>query len=91
MYMYVQVHPASSLPTQQEYSVRQNQLVLLSLLADAIVDLLSEDEIEIMRSSAPDPLTDLMAPPHPKKDLAECCIPLIKQSQRIIDKVRAVF
>ena len=43
--MFVQVCPGSSLPAQQEYSIRQNQLVLLSLLADVLVDLLCEDEI----------------------------------------------
>lgn len=85
--LLAQVHPGSHLPTQQEYSIRQNQLVLLSLLADAIVDLLCEDEIEVMRSSAPDPLSPLVATPHPKKDLADCCMPLIKHSQEIINKV----
>ena len=79
------------MPAQQEYSLRQNQLVLLSLLADALVDLLCEDEIEVLRSSAPESLTDLVAPPHPKKDLADCCIPLIRQSQQIINKVHVHF
>lgn len=79
----------SSLPAQQEYSIRQNQLVLLSLLADALVDLLCEDDIEVLRSSTSDLLTSLEATPtpHPKQELAECCIPLIKCSQQIIDKV----
>ena len=81
--------PSSSLPTQQEFSIRQNQLVLLSLLADALVDLLCEDDIEVLRSSKSDLLTSLenTPPPHPKQELAECCIPLIKSSQQIIDKV----
>ena len=79
----------SSLPAQQEYSIRQNQLVLLSLLADALVDLLCEDDIEVLRSSTSDLLTSLETTPtpHPKQELAECCIPLIKNSQQIIDKV----
>ena len=74
---------------QREFSIRQNQLVLLSLLADALVDLLCEDDIEVFRSSTCDLLTSLETTPtpHPKQELAECCIPLIRSSQQIINKV----
>ena len=86
---YLQILSTSSLPVQQEFSIRQNQLVLLSLLADALVDLLCEDDIEVLRSSNSDHLTSLETTPtpHPKQELAECCIPLIKSSQQIINKV----
>ncbi len=78
-----------SLLAQREFSIRQNQLVLLSLLADALVDLLCEDDIEVFRSSTSDLLTSLETTPtpHPKQELAECCIPLIESSQQIINKV----
>ena len=87
-YNYLQILSASSL-AQREFSIRQNQLVLLSLLADALVDLLCEDDIEVFRSSTSDLLTSLETTPtpHPKQELAECCIPLIKSSQQIINKV----
>lgn len=87
MYLFVQVISESSSPVQQEHSIRQNQLVLLSLLADALVDLLCEDEIEVFRSSTSLPLSPLMATPHPKKDLADSCMPVIKNSQEILNKV----
>ena len=73
-----------------EQNVRSRQLSVLSLLAQILLDLLmaedesdSADEIEVLRSSsAPRPV--IPSPPlNPKRQLADCCVPLLQRSQQV--------
>ena len=73
-----------------EQNVRSRQLSVLSLLAQILLDLLmaedesdSADEIEVLRSSsAPRPVIP-SPPPNPKRQLADCCVPLLQRSQQV--------
>ena len=76
-------HPSLS----TESSIRSRQLSMLSVLCRFLLDLLlaeeesdGYDEIEIARSSLSRPIQP-SSTPHPKKDLADLCLPVLSSSQ----------
>lgn len=84
--------PSSSIP-KLEQTARSRQLYLLSFLADVLVDLLNcddDDEIEMLRSSSTTVKPPQTQSGYPKQELAESCLPLLKNSQQIITKVRVL-
>ena len=74
-----------------ELNTRSHQLSMLAFMAQVLLDLLLArddiecDEIEIMRSSASSKIS-MQAPPHPRKELADLCIPVLQTSQGVIQK-----